>query len=121
MSIFVMEFPMAPGDWPDDDGMVDGGGRVDRGRDLSAPRAAFHDSQVFRGAGLLPANHRAMTTRGRPGPSRRGNAGQTVTEYLMILGFITAVIIALTKLIVPAIARGVLGLLEHMVLYVSSM
>jgi Flp pilus assembly pilin Flp len=125
MPIFVMAFPVAAGDWPDDDGMVDGGGRVDRGRDLSAPRAAFHDSQVFRGAGLLIANHRAMTTTpgrlGRPGPPRRGNAGQTVTEYLMILGFITAVIIALTKLIVPAIARGVLGLLEHMVLYVSSM
>jgi Flp pilus assembly pilin Flp len=62
-----------------------------------------------------------MTSPGRLGPSGRDDAGQTATEYLMILGFITAVIIALTKLIVPAIARGVLGLLEHMVLYVSSM
>ncbi len=61
-----------------------------------------------------------MTTGGRPGAARRGDAGQTATEYLMILGFITAIIIALTKLIVPAIARGVLGLLEHMVLYVST-
>jgi Flp pilus assembly pilin Flp len=67
-----------------------------------------------------------MTTPSGPGTPRRGgvvqgNAGQTVTEYLMILGFITAVIIALTKLIVPAVARGVLGLLTHMVVYVSSM
>jgi hypothetical protein len=62
-----------------------------------------------------------MTRRGRPGPARRGDAGQTVTEYLMILGFITSVIIVLTKWIVPAIARGVLGLLTHMVVYVSSM
>ena len=67
-----------------------------------------------------------MTARSGPGIPRRGpddqsQAGQTVTEYLMILGFITAVIIALTKLIVPAVARGVLGLLTHMVVYVSSM
>ncbi len=54
-------------------------------------------------------------------PPRRGDAGQTVTEYLMILGIITAIIIALTKMIVPAVARGVLGLLTHMVVYVSSM
>ncbi len=67
-----------------------------------------------------------MSTPSGPGTPRRGpvvqrDAGQTVTEYLMILGFITAVIIALTKLIVPAVARGVLGLLTHMVVYVSSM
>jgi Flp pilus assembly pilin Flp len=62
-----------------------------------------------------------MTTHCGPGTPRCGEAGQTVTEYLMILGFITAVIIALTKLIVPAVARGVLGLLTHMVVYVSSM
>ena len=62
-----------------------------------------------------------MTTRGRSGPRRRRDAGQTVTEYLMILGIVTAIIIALTKMIVPAVARGVLGLLTHMVVYVSSM
>jgi len=44
-----------------------------------------------------------------------------VSEYLMILGFITSVIIVLTKWIVPAVARGVLGLLTHMVVFVSSM
>jgi Flp pilus assembly pilin Flp len=52
---------------------------------------------------------------------RRDDVGQTVTEYLMILGFITSVIIVLTKWIVPAVARGVLGLLTHMVVFVSSM
>jgi protein-S-isoprenylcysteine O-methyltransferase Ste14 len=58
---------------------------------------------------------------GRPKSRRRADAGQTVTEYLMILGFITSVIIVLTKWIVPAVARGVLGLLTHMVVFVSSM
>ena len=60
-----------------------------------------------------------MTRRG-PGTPRRGDAGQTATEYLMILGIVTAIIIVLTKMIVPAVARGVLGLLTHMVVYVSS-
>jgi hypothetical protein len=60
-----------------------------------------------------------MTTRGRL-RARRGELGQTVTEYLMILGIVTAIIIVLTKIIVPGVAIGVLGLLEHMVVYVSS-
>ena len=38
----------------------------------------------------------------------RSDAGQTVTEYLMILGILTAIIIALTKMIAPAIANGML-------------
>jgi Flp pilus assembly pilin Flp len=50
----------------------------------------------------------------------RQEDGQTVSEYLMILGLVTAIIIALTKIIVPGVALGVLGLLEHMVVYVSS-
>ena len=61
-----------------------------------------------------------MTTRGRTGTPRRGDTGQTVTEYLMILGIVTAIIIVLTKIIVPGVAIGVIGLLEHMVVYVSS-
>lgn len=47
-------------------------------------------------------------------------AGQTVTEYLMILGIMTAIIIALSKMIVPAVAYGVIGLLNHMVVFVST-
>jgi Flp pilus assembly pilin Flp len=53
-------------------------------------------------------------------PRARDDAGQTATEYLMILGIITAIIVALTKMIVPAVARGVIGFLEHMVVFVSS-
>jgi hypothetical protein len=52
--------------------------------------------------------------------ARRGELGQTVTEYLMILGIVTAIIIVLTKIIVPGVTIGVIGLLEHMVVYVSS-
>lgn len=57
-----------------------------------------------------------MTTKRRRG----SEAGQTVTEYLMILGIMTAIIIALSKMIVPAIAYGVIGLLNHMIVFVSS-
>jgi Flp pilus assembly pilin Flp len=52
--------------------------------------------------------------------ARHSERGQTATEYLMILGILTAIIIALQKMIVPAISRGVLALLEHMVVFVSS-
>lgn len=58
-----------------------------------------------------------MTRRASRG---RGQAGQTVTEYLMILGFVTALIIALMRMIVPAVARGILGYLEKRVVYVST-
>ncbi len=58
--------------------------------------------------------------RGRLQRARRGEPGQTVTEYLMILGIVTAIIIVLTKIIVPGVTIGVIGLLEHMVVYVSS-
>jgi uncharacterized membrane protein len=51
---------------------------------------------------------------------RRSERGQTVTEYLMILGIVTAIIIVLTKIIAPGIAIGVIALLEHMVVFVSS-
>lgn len=52
--------------------------------------------------------------------TRHPERGQTATEYLMILGILTAIIIALQKMIVPAIAHGVLALLDHMVVFVSS-
>jgi Flp pilus assembly pilin Flp len=57
---------------------------------------------------------------GRLARLRRSESGQTVTEYLMILGILSAIIAALTKMIVPAMARGVLGLLDHMVVFVST-
>jgi len=51
---------------------------------------------------------------------RRRDAGQTVTEYLMILGFVTALIVALMRLIIPAVAYGILGYLEQRVVYVTT-
>lgn len=50
----------------------------------------------------------------------RRDAGQAVTEYLMILGILTAIIIALTKMIAPAIADGMIRYMEKRVIYNSS-
>ena len=64
-----------------------------------------------------------MTPRARHARGRRrlrGDAGQTVTEYLMILGILTAIIIALTKMIAPAIADGMLRYMERRVVFNSS-
>jgi hypothetical protein len=57
----------------------------------------------------------------RPRPRTRGReAGQAVTEYLMILGILTAIIIALTRMIAPAIADGMIRYMEKRVIYNSS-
>ena len=50
----------------------------------------------------------------------RNDAGQTVTEYLMILGILTAIIIAITKMVAPAIANGMLRYMERRVVYNST-
>jgi hypothetical protein len=50
----------------------------------------------------------------------RSDAGQTVTEYLMILGILTAIIIAITKMVAPAIANGMLRYMERRVVYNST-
>jgi hypothetical protein len=50
----------------------------------------------------------------------RRDAGQTVTEYLMILGILTAIIIALTKMIAPAIADGMIRYMERRVVFNST-
>jgi hypothetical protein len=50
----------------------------------------------------------------------RRDAGQTVTEYLMILGILTAIIIAITKMIAPAIADGMIRYMERRVVYNST-
>jgi len=50
----------------------------------------------------------------------RDRAGQTVTEYLMIAGLLTAMIIVLTQIIVPGVALPVVDLVRHMVIYLSS-
>ena len=50
----------------------------------------------------------------------RDRAGQTVTEYLMIAGLLSAMIIMLTQIIVPGVANPVVDLVRHMVVYLSS-
>ena len=50
----------------------------------------------------------------------RDQAGQTVTEYLMIAGLLTAMIIVLTQIIVPGVAYPVVDLVSHMVIYLST-
>lgn len=57
--------------------------------------------------------------RQRPGGGRR-EAGQALTEYLMILGILTAIIIAITKMVAPAIADGMLRYMERRVVYNST-
>ena len=46
--------------------------------------------------------------------------GQTFVEYVMILGLVSAIIIAVTGIIVPGFANAVVGLVNHMVVYLSS-
>jgi Flp pilus assembly pilin Flp len=52
--------------------------------------------------------------------SWRGERGQTLTEYLMIVGLLTALIISLTKIIVPALSYVVVHLVRHMAVYLTS-
>ena len=50
----------------------------------------------------------------------RAEAGQTFTETAMILGIISAIIIALTGIIVPGFASAVAGLVRHMLVFMGS-
>lgn len=50
----------------------------------------------------------------------RDASGQTTTEYLMILGLLTAMIVALTQIIVPGVAVTIVQLVQHMVRFLSS-
>ncbi|MBI1874759.1 MAG: hypothetical protein HYS05_12870 [Acidobacteria bacterium] len=51
---------------------------------------------------------------------RTGERGQTFTEYMMILGLLSAIIIALTGIILPGITYVVVRIVKHIALYVSS-
>jgi hypothetical protein len=46
--------------------------------------------------------------------------GQTFTEYVMVLGLLTAIIASLTAIIVPGLRTAVIGLVQHMSIYLSS-
>jgi Flp pilus assembly pilin Flp len=61
-------------------------------------------------------HHRLRTLRA----AWRDRSGQTTTEYLMILGLLTAMIIVLTKIIVPGVAEPIVKLARHMVVFLSS-
>ena len=50
----------------------------------------------------------------------REEGGQTLVEYVMIAGILTAVIIAVTKIVVPALGYVVVELVRHMAVFVSS-
>lgn len=51
---------------------------------------------------------------------RRGEAGQTFTETAMLLGILTAVIIALTGIIVPGFSGVIAQLVRHMLVFVGA-
>ena len=50
----------------------------------------------------------------------RSRAGQTPTEYLMIAGLITAMIIVLTGIIVPTMREVTVRLATHIIVNLSS-
>ncbi|OFW03930.1 MAG: hypothetical protein A3H96_15920 [Acidobacteria bacterium RIFCSPLOWO2_02_FULL_67_36] len=58
--------------------------------------------------------------RARAAQSIADRSGQTTTEYLMILGLLTAMIIALTKIIVPGMTYVVVTLAKHVAIFMSS-
>ena len=54
------------------------------------------------------------------GVMKRGNAGQATVEYTMMLGLLTAIIVALTQMIVPAFGKVIVGFVQHVAIYISS-
>ena len=50
----------------------------------------------------------------------RDESGQTFTETAMLLGILTAVIIALTGIIVPGFLTPIAQLVRHMLIYMGS-
>lgn len=51
----------------------------------------------------------------------REDRGQTTTEYLMILGLVTSIIVALEQIVIPTIRWVVNVLLTHMATCVTTM
>jgi hypothetical protein len=53
-------------------------------------------------------------------PRRWSDArGQTVTEYLMILGVMTSLIAVITSMVVPTVAYVMVKLVNHLYIYLS--
>jgi len=57
---------------------------------------------------------------GRIARSFWAERGQATSEYLMIAGLITAIILGTTGIIVPPVRGGVVWLLQRLVVFVSS-
>ncbi|MFN8060489.1 MAG: hypothetical protein U0Q12_15145 [Vicinamibacterales bacterium] len=58
---------------------------------------------------------------GRParGNGWRGDAGQTFTEYTMILGLVTAMILLVTSMVVPAVAYVIVRLVDYLYIFLT--
>ena len=50
---------------------------------------------------------------------RGGERGQAFTEYLMILGLMTSLIIVVTNLVVPLIGYVVVQVVNHLYIFLS--
>jgi Flp pilus assembly pilin Flp len=50
----------------------------------------------------------------------RSERGQTLTEYVMIAGLLTAIIISITGIIVPGLSRAIVGLVRYVAVNVAS-
>jgi hypothetical protein len=61
---------------------------------------------------------RIAGNRARPGP-RSGNAGQTTSEYVSILGIMVATVIACMGLFTAPVAEVFIALFRRMVLYLT--
>ena len=51
---------------------------------------------------------------------RHRERGQTVNEVLMMLGLLTAIIIAVTAIVVPVMVEAVGRLISHQAVYLTS-
>ena len=49
-----------------------------------------------------------------------GERGQTTTEYLMIAGLVTAMLIVITGIVVPTMKLVGVTVVEHMVVHITS-
>ncbi len=47
-------------------------------------------------------------------------AGQTFTETVMLLGILSAIIVALTGIVVPGFSTAIAQLVRHMLVYVGA-
>jgi Flp pilus assembly pilin Flp len=57
---------------------------------------------------------------GRMARCRWDEWGQTTSEYLMIAGLLTAIILGTTGIVVPPVRGGVVWLLQRLAVFVSS-